>query len=215
MPSPLINIPQACEELHPVGVPSSREDWQDILLPWAAPWGELSEDLCHLLKMILPGIHNQVYARPSWPGGLCHRYCQILAEELSRRGIEVRVVAGLYSVEVHPRSTQAEIHQMIQGGELSEEALDYGNHMWLELEGVLVDPTAGQFLGPRAWDGMFDDDEPWSLDCYFPHSIHSGPFQGEWLEGKDWQEEDLGHYGQDWRRRTELLIVQDNLYPAV
>jgi hypothetical protein len=114
--------------------------------------------------------------------------------------VDVIAIGGLYSIEVQPGSSQAEIHNLITRGELSEVALDYGNHSWLEVEGLLVDPTAGQFLGPRAWDGEFEDEEPWSLDCYFLRSQHPGPFQGEWFDNKGWQDGLEDYYTQEWRR---------------
>jgi len=194
------SIPQACEELNQVDSTLNKESWEYILRPWAIPWQQLSIEASRSLLEAIPVVHNQLYSVPSWPGGLCNKACELLGIQLANNNLEVIAVNGLYSIEVPPRSSQEEIHRLIRGGKISEQALDYGNHSWLEVEGLLVDPTAGQFLGPRAWDGEFDDDNPWGLDCYFPASSCSGPFLDEWFDQAVWQENIKGHYVDGWNR---------------
>ena len=194
-------IPRECEELKAVSSKPNQREWDYITQPWAVPWELLSLSARQALVASIPQVHNQLYSYPSWPGGLCNKACELLAISLANKGIEVMALNGLYSIEVEPGSSQGDIHQMIRQGRISEQALDYGNHSWLEVEGLLVDPTAGQFLGPRAWDGEFDDDQPWSLECYFPSSYHSGPFGEGWFDSEGWQEVTSGHYQPDWRCR--------------
>ena len=177
----------------------SASEWEMISSSWAAPWEILSPALQDSLWEVIPSVHNLVYRTPSTPKGKCDQYCELLATSLSQRGFDVKAVSGFYSFATDVDQQTAE--QMAEDGHVPWDIVEDGSHTWLEIEGVLIDPTAAQFVGPDAWQGHFGDKNNWDLSHYQGFSEHFGPFPANWFIQKGWQEIDPVSYSPDWYRR--------------
>lgn len=135
---------------------SGAENWDEILKPWAAEWDSLSEEALDSIIRHAPQIYRQLAE-----SGLllnCNKACELWLGALLADGIQCRILGGTYN---------------------SDPDSDRGDHTWLEVEGRIVDPTAGQFA--RGADFLFEN--------YNPQHYWDAPI-GEEMWHRDWPELD-------------------------
>jgi len=195
-----MQIPWEYGLLEPITGDANQRHIEMMFSSWAINWNKLSPAATMALKSSIVEIHNQVYQQPGLPAGRCNKYCEILAIALDEKGISSKVLKGLYSIEIPAGSNLQQIESMILKDEISDDGVDYGGHSWLEVEGVLVDPTASQFIGQEAFGGTFENPGPWSAECYFGHWMNHGPFPADWWSQGGWKRTSACYDNISWLR---------------
>jgi len=150
--------------------------WEYIIQPWAGDLEKLSPAAQDGLLEAIPKTHNTIFADNRNLSGRCADYCSLLAHSLLEKNIEVGMIGGLYFDEIYPGTTIHDLEQQVLSGDETEEIFDWGSHTWLEIEGQLIDPTAGQFFKELPPDS-------WSSDFYLPSQVKMHGFLSGWKTG--------------------------------
>ena len=101
---------------------------QEPLALWAAEWNRLPVATLVLIEERAPIISERLQATAV--GGLADTdtAAELWRREFDQAGIPVQLISGLY-----------------QPAESAESPIE---HVWLQVDGLLVDPTAGQYGAP-------------------------------------------------------------------
>ena len=150
--------------------------WDYLLSSWAGDLERLSPGAQQALLASVPEAHNALFDGTRSLSGSCADYCSQLAHLLYRDGVEVRMIGGLYFDDIHPGTTIADLEQQVEDGEEDDEIFDWGSHTWLEIEGRLVDPTAGQFF-------EYEPPGEWQYGFYLPSQMKMHSFLEGWGKG--------------------------------
>jgi len=152
--------------------PLADSQRQQLFKPWAAQWDQLSMASTDAIISHAPRILEKLQLLGEWGPMHCNRACQLWATALHMDGIKVRVLGGHYDpslVNEIDRATWAEDPWEYVGYHSAS-----SSHTWLEVEGLIVDPTAGQF-GER----------PDFLEHYYPYNYWEAPYVDDMWQA-DW-----------------------------
>lgn len=131
-------IPDILKPELPNPFSSSEENWEEIFELWAAEWQQLPEQALVLIGENAPELHRQLEATAPSGAADADQAAEMWRRVFDQAGLEAHLVSGLYQ----------------PAGEKTEPAVE---HTWLQVEGCLVDPTAGQYGDTKASFDYYQD----------------------------------------------------------
>jgi hypothetical protein len=106
------------------------DDWDRAISLWYYDHPEgFSERVLGILEDNAINVYNELQGRGWWCPGNCDIAVQMWKRVFEDNDIDVRIIDGYYS----------EDHERGQSHRMSSD------HVWLEIDGGIFDPTAGQF----------------------------------------------------------------------
>jgi len=106
------------------------DNWDSAISLWYYEHPEgFSQSVLSVLEDNAVDVYNELQQKGSWCPGNCDMAARLWKQVFEDNGIGAEVVDGFYSDD----------HEEGQSHRLSSD------HVWLEVEGGIFDPTAGQF----------------------------------------------------------------------
>ena len=123
---------------------AAEDEWDRAIELWFYdhPTG-FSSRLLQVLEDNAVDVYRELLKLGSWGPGNCDSATQAWSRVFDHEGVQHEVVNGFYS----PRHKAGQSH------------MSSAEHVWMEVEGGVFDPTAGQFPGKLFLKNYWWDDE--------------------------------------------------------
>lgn len=122
---------------------AAEDEWDKAIELWFYdhPTG-FSSHLLQVLEDHAVEVYRELLEMGAWGPGNCDEATQAWSRVFDREGVQYKIVNGFYA----PRHKAGQSH------------MSSAEHVWMEVEGGVFDPTAGQFKGRLSLNNYWWDD---------------------------------------------------------